>query len=236
MFSGLAQILQQLDLLFYSHYAFYTAELLVTRMSTEYLSYAAHHCLACLLFYAFIREKNTYSAISLFPFLTHGFYWLNPGIIGFQNEMSILAVYNLSFLAAGLVGLVLAITSNGTRATFRLPFLSICIVSVNYYSYCGMLQQLYAKSLVDFFGQYCHRSSLFMTEDQFLGNKLLTLLMLISVVGPTIALSHYFKRVEQKSETSISVTKLEEEYNSSEDEAVSLPPKTFASGNVRLRK
>jgi hypothetical protein len=112
----------------------------------------------------------------------------------------------------------MTIVHEGRTNSFRIPILSVCIVSVNYYSYC-----------TDYAGNLCTRELFWF--DQETAILIVTLGLTVSVVAPTMIYAFFAKARKDalelqsiKKEGGDSDALIYHE-NSSEDEGVSLSNK-----------
>jgi len=106
-----------------SHITFYFSELLISNMIYDFHSMAMHHFLSLCIFIYMYRYPQSLSCVSLIPYILHTFYWTT----GAKND-EILYLYNIYFF---ILGFVCCNIMNPL-----LPFLSMSIPIVNYYSYC----------------------------------------------------------------------------------------------------
>lgn len=198
-----------------SHFPYYIAEILVTRMSTEYPTYFAHHLLALPLLVVLISEKNSRSFATIFPFFTHAIYWypiflliycrINPWM---SIDFYVLGIYNFSFLVCGLIALHISVISEGKRAKLRIPLLCIFEVAVNFYSYC-----------TDYNGEYCDRGMI--SSDKFFGNKCLTAILTLSILFISVSTAKYLKGAKKNRNPHFKTRKQDEGIHLLESDAVS---------------
>ncbi|KAI9004103.1 hypothetical protein BC832DRAFT_558581 [Gaertneriomyces semiglobifer] len=150
------------------HGTFYGAEILLTDMAGGFKPMAIHHivgayfsCLfwqcidsqmwppgcflfsALVIFAAMVVEPQGICVVSLLPFFLHAFFW----VYSFGESLFLLALYNVSLLAAGLAfAICRVIQQDNPSITWWIPSFTLIEVSVNYFTYCW-----------SYWGTYCPR-------------------------------------------------------------------------------
>ncbi|KAI8608817.1 hypothetical protein BC830DRAFT_1153677 [Chytriomyces sp. MP71] len=153
----------QFWLMLLTHSLFYIIELDSTLLTVRYVPMAYHHYIALLIFGAYLSNVNALCVLSLLPLLLHSLFWslgatnflllsvynLCMTLCGIAATILIFAVKSLpdrgeemlpvSSLPLPLVGTIQdTVLSTRIRPpiSYFLPFCSILIASVNYYTYC----------------------------------------------------------------------------------------------------
>ncbi len=118
---------------------------------------------------------------SILPFLFHCNFW----VFYAADSMFQLFLYNLSLFIVGLVSLVMYVTSQGRKTTWKMPALCVMEVAVNYYNYCW-----------DFYGWYCPKTDM-ISQDRRMG----LVVVIFGTAGVCIASSLFIGRWLSKSKS-----------------------------------
>ncbi|KAL3895865.1 MAG: hypothetical protein SGCHY_004442 [Lobulomycetales sp.] len=168
-------LVRQFYVLLVAHTVFYVAEILISAVSILYFNMLVHHIVALLIFAEIWFTKHTVSVLLLLPFFMHSLFWTYN-----VYDVEFLAFYNWIFLYVGASTAWLSVKTSGRAISWRLSFLCLLEVAVNYYTYC-----------TDFYGHYCYGKVLFTAMPRYKGDAvvagtLLALATLASFYGSVV--------------------------------------------------
>ena len=170
--------IKQFYFMLFAHSIFYIMEMLITSISVAYPSMLFHHINALTIFFGtFFSQHKVISVVYLMPFVGHALYWAQGD---YDNRT--LAIYNLTFLYAGLFGVWEYIHKRGSTTYWIMPVLCITNTSINYYTYCQ-----------DFNGEYCP-IGWFEEDDDTLGNRFFAFCLAIATTISIFCVSIFFKQ------------------------------------------